>query len=1102
MPTLHLALLGSPRVELDHQPVDLSRRKALALLAYLAVNGGAHSRDALAAFFWPDFDPPSAYAYLRTTLWTLNKAIGSDWLETEREAVSIRPGYWLDVARFRELAAVPATLLDAANLYRGDFMAGFSLPDSPAFDEWQLLQRESLRRELGTALHALVQQLAEAGQPEAAIQQARRWLALDSLNENAHRELMQLYYQAGQRAAALRQYQECVDILKRELKAAPEAETVELYRAIQEGRSLPPPLADKGLKPLVPDKSVQTIPVVLADAVLHYTLPVQTTPFVGRERELEEISRLLNDPHCRLLTLVGPGGIGKTRLALQAAAQAAGCCDLGACFVPLAGVSKDEYLIPALADALRLTMRREGDPREQLLTFLSNKSLLLVLDNFEHLLDGATLVADILTAAPDVTVLATSRERLGLQEEWLYEIQGLDYPRDAAVSDLAGYDAVDLFIQSARRAKPNFRLYDADKPAIARICQLVDGMPLAVELAAAWLQLLTPGEIVAEIERSLDFLSAQVRNLPPRHRSLRTVFESSWQRLSPLEQRVLSRLAIFRGGFLREAAEAITDDASLPLLLTLVSKSLLRRNPFGRFEMHELLRQFAEDKLDPAERERAYDRHSVYYASFMRDKAVELKGAGQLEALNTIEAEIDNIRIAWQRAFENRIVEKISSLITGLIIFYTMRSRVHESWEMLTWGIEHLQPVASSDSERLLLAMLHTAQATTLMYLRQEQIAQERFLQAEMVLRDTNHPDAALSFIQISRMYSWLHSNFGEAERWARRALAVFEAQGDRWGISLAIRVLGDIAHDLVRYDESAPLFQRSLDLSREIGDTWGISGALKMLGEVAYTLGDYLKAERLYREGVELSQLVGDIGEIAWGTDRLADNIAHQGRYDEADAMIQQSFRLAQFIGNRNIAAWCTFHRGEIAYARYQYHEARTFLLEAIGQFEALQNRQGVGWVLHTLSIVTLRLNDPHGALRLAQESLAIHEATNHPWGQAAAYNDMGAAALVLGDMESAQFYLRQSVAIAGSVKSVMLTLNHLVEVAVLWTHIGQPERAAETLAFVLHHPGTWARTKDRARRLLDSLPLPPDVLAAACQRGQARRLEAVVADVVEGLL
>ncbi|MBZ0287776.1 MAG: SARP family transcriptional regulator, partial [Anaerolineae bacterium] len=339
----------------------------------------------------------------------------------------------------------------------------------------------------GDALQKLVNNLMETGDLQAAIIQARKWLALDSLNEAAHRCLMRLYHDSGQRSAALRQYQECMDTLKRELGAQPEAETTALYRAIQEGRSLTAIEPDKGLKPPVSG----AVPTTLADAMPQYTLPVQTTPFVGRERELDEIARLLADPNCHLLTLVGPGGIGKTRLALQAAAQSVGHYEQGACFVPLAGVSKDEYLIPALADALRFTMRRENDSKEQLLAFLATKNLLLVMDNFEHLLDGVGLIADILSAAPGVAILATSRERLGLQEEWLYEIQGLDYPHNGDTADLEAYDAVDLFMRSARRAKPNFKLRDADKPAIARICQLVDGMPLAVELAAAWLQMLT-----------------------------------------------------------------------------------------------------------------------------------------------------------------------------------------------------------------------------------------------------------------------------------------------------------------------------------------------------------------------------------------------------------------------------------------------------------------------------------------------------------------------------------------------------------------------------------------------------------------------------------
>jgi predicted ATPase/DNA-binding SARP family transcriptional activator len=1092
MSRLNLRLLGAPRIESDGQMERISRRKALALLAYLAVTGSAHSRDSLTAFFWPDFDQSSAYAYLRTTLWTLNKSLGGDWLDAERDTVALRPGYHLDVARFRELAAGDdaARLAEAAAVYQGDFMAGFALPDSPEFDEWQLFQRENLRRELGDALRRLSACLSEGGEFEAALPHARRWLALDPLHEPAHRQLMLLYAWSGQLSAALRQYQDCADLLRRELGVQPEAETTALFHAIQERRAPPPARS----APTITRAALHSGPV--------YTLPAQTTPFVGRDRELDDITRLLADPNCRLLTLVGPGGIGKTRLSLQTAALAAEHYPHGACFVPLAPVSADEYLLPALADALRFTGLREGDPKRQLVAYLAEKRLLLVMDNFEHLLDGAELVAEMLRAAPGLTVLATSRERLGLQEEWLYEIQGLPYPSNTDEPNLDGYDAVRLFIGSARRLRPNFKLAEADKPAVIRICQLVDGMPLGVELAAAWLPMLSPPEIVAEIERSPDFLASSTRNLPSRHRSLRAVFESSWERLSPLERRVLSKLAIFRGGFTLEAAQAVTDDASLPLLLALVGKSLVRRSAGGRFEMHELLRQFAEEKLNDAERERAYDNHSVYYAGFMRDRETQLKGAGQIAALNAIEAEIDNIRIAWHRAFDKRITTKIGGLVTGLMLFYTMRSRLQESKELFGWAMEQAQPAADADVERRLFGQMSAALAFTYRRLGHTDLCLAFYRQAALILNEVEAPEAALSFFHLGALALWPKINYSEAERWARKALAAYERLNDRWGIALATQLFGDIAHDQIHYDESQRRYQESLDIRRQIGDTWGISLSLKALGEVAYTLGDYRQAEQLYREGLELSQAVGDLNEVAYGLDRLAESLSLQGHYEPATELVHQSIAAARQAGNRTTVAWSTFHLGLLAMEQGNYEEADRLSRESIAQFQALDHPQGMGWALQTLSRIMLLTGDPAEARRLAEQSLALFETDGSPWGQSGAYYCLGQAYLAMNDIEPARFHLRLSIALAAGAKSVMMLTVHLVEVARLWATAGEPARAAELLAFVLRHPASWFYTRQRAERLLRELPLDETARAAARARGETRLMEDVVSEVIESLL
>ncbi|MCP4589222.1 MAG: hypothetical protein GY842_00620, partial [bacterium] len=357
-------------------------------------------------------------------------------------------------------------------------------------------------------------------------------------------------------------------------------------------------------------------------------LPVQPTPFVGREAVLAEIAGRLHDPDCRLLTLLGPGGSGKTRLALETGAAQLDNYSHGVWFVPLAALQSVDAIVPTVARALGFSFYADAggsagpDPQQQLLDYLRQKTMLIIMDNYEHLLSplnppmggtkGGDLVTDILKTAPDVKVLATSRARLNVQGEQLFPVAGMNFPAKDTLEQAAQYSAIKLFLGSARRVQPDFELTPANLADVARICRLVQGMPLGILLAAGWIEMLTPAEIAAEIGTSLDFLETDVRDVPARHRSMRAVFDHSWNLLTERERQVLHGLSVFRGGCTREAAQEITG-ASLRELMALVRKSLLHRASGGRYEMHELLRQYSAERLDqsPTESEAVRDRHSA-----------------------------------------------------------------------------------------------------------------------------------------------------------------------------------------------------------------------------------------------------------------------------------------------------------------------------------------------------------------------------------------------------------------------------------------------------------------------------------------------------------
>ena len=503
---LALHFLGAPRIELNGAPVSVDRRKGVALLAYLGVTARAHSRDALATLFWPEHDQVTARANLRRTLSMLHASLRGEWLAIDRENVALPPadGLWVDVVEFRRCLSECHTngypdpticpqcvsrLEAASSLYADDFLAGFTLPDAPDFDDWQFRQAESLRLELSDTLARLARCQAAQGNFGAAISHARRRVALDPLHEPSQCQLMETLARSGDKAGALRQYQALTDLLRRELAATPARETAELARTIAEDRL--PPLDGQAARvataPVVSTNgaSVNGHPAPQEPERRRHNLPAQVTSFVGREGELAELARWLAAPACRLITIVGPGGMGKTRLALHAAEAQVGSFADGVYLVGLTAVSAKEFIAQSIAAAIGVSLQGARDSWAALLGLLSTQHMLLLLDNLEQLLPDVDFVTELLQAAPHLKILATSRERLNLQSEWIYDLGGLRYPAVANGAGVEAFSAVELFVQRAQQQRREFSLGDA-LPCILEICRLVEGMPLALELAAGW----------------------------------------------------------------------------------------------------------------------------------------------------------------------------------------------------------------------------------------------------------------------------------------------------------------------------------------------------------------------------------------------------------------------------------------------------------------------------------------------------------------------------------------------------------------------------------------------------------------------------------------
>jgi hypothetical protein len=519
---------------------------------------------------------------------------------------------------------------------------------------------------------------------------ARQQLSLEPWREQAYRQLMKAFALAGDRANALAQYDLCREQLWEELAVEPAPETTALYEEIKSGQ-VGPVLSNKPIQP---------------PARVRHNLPADTLPFVGRELELEELTSALTEDDRRLVTVLGPGGMGKTRLAMTVGRQLLDHFADGVYFVDLAPVDHGQEVLPAVAVALSYQAPDSTQAlKPQLLDYLSRRRLLLILDNFEHLLAEAGLVNEILQACPKISILVTSRQRLNLVSESLYELSGLAFDDELGPDAALSYPAVQLFVDSGRRVQPHFTLAHDNVQDVIRICQQVQGMPLGLILAANWLELLSPAEIAAEIQNSLEFLTAELSDLPERQRSMLAVFERSWASLTGDEQKVMVGLSVFRGGFSREAAEQVAG-ANLRVLLGLVNKSFLQRQPdSGRYAIHELLRQFAAGKrrqLDLGDEARLA--HCNYYAQMMATMTRRsLYYYFPVIQVRRHMAERDNINRAWDYALEQGLATSLSDLVYGVVAL-GLRQGLH-SGHFPGQAIQVLRQRGLPETDRVMLQM-------------------------------------------------------------------------------------------------------------------------------------------------------------------------------------------------------------------------------------------------------------------------------------------------------------------------------------------------------------------------------------------------------------
>lgn len=993
-------LLGDFRLQVDEQPLTLALApRAQSLLAYLLLKPqSSHSRQHLAFLLWPDTNERQARTNLRNLLFQLRQSWPTIDQYLQISAVTLqwepRIALTVDVSRFEAALALAeqsvaneeqqlAAYQQALAWYGGDLLPAH-------YDEWILNGRERLRaRYLG-----LLQQLSEVhgkrGHYGQAIQITERLVQADPLREESYRRLMQFHIENHDHAQALRTFYTCATTLQQELDVDPSPLTVAIYQQIFQRQrlldattttNLTQPTTPTGKQAVTPStvtpafagNQPHTQPTTSASQI--YPLPTSTTPFVGRHAEIQQLITQLVDPDRRLITLIGVGGIGKTRLALETAGrlreQATPFRD-GICYCPLISLTDPEQIIVAIAQACGVPLQPTIDPVQQVAAYLQLRRLLLILDNFEHLLNGVAVVADLLAKAPTVTFLVTSRVALNLRAESRLLLTGLTHPTATIALDetasawaaLAPYSAVTLFVQAAQRAQPDFQVTAANVAEITRICQLVSGAPLALEMAAAWVRLYDCRTIAQRIATGLELLVATTHDTPERHRSMAVVLEQTWQLLHGSEQRLLAQLSVFAGGFPAPAVQAVTGAGPLALA-QLLDKALLYRSE-NRFDLHPLMHRFAQEQLARLDRNEhlvaaTRTRHGVFFLTLLEEQRAAILGQAPQQAQATLAAEFANIQAAWQWATEVGAAERLAPCLTVIMHYFELAGLYETGAAIFTKTIQHFTGVDAQS------AAVKSAQSMIQSHL----LNQLQLCQAELYSRLGRYAEA------VQAIHTLHTDTVGRLE--LRQ-----QAQADL--------LLGWLAHQRGKREEARSFYEQAY-------------------ARVA-ALTDATQAARLTTPtGAEPAVYNNrdDILLLAKASDALATVLYHAADHDRRLQLHQTACRLAQQQGNRWAQAYYLSNTGLFFYDSWHFEAALDFYRQAEAIYQQLGSQYGLAINRSRIGWVYVRLQQYEAALACFQQTSArldtigITDVTD-------AWQGMGSTYLALGEWMNALLYIEKA--------------------------------------------------------------------------------------------
>ncbi len=1031
MPFLQLQCFGIFQVKLaGNSRVPFGTEKVRALLAYLAIEcDHPVTRQFLTGLLWPDQPEKTAQHNLRQALSTLRKLLQDESHEEPFILVigdslqfNTRADQWVDVHRFQEQMEKGLSLAQGKRknsrpniaclqtglaLYQGQFLSQFTLDDSNSFDEWVFMQRENCNQRAIQALSTLADYHERREEYHPAYLATEKLSALAPWDEAAHLQAIRLLALQGQWNQAQARYQTMCNIFTRQMALEPSPEATDLLDQVRKCSVNNSVFSPRYPKPV-------------------HNIQLPPDPFFGRQLELENLAEMIANPENQLITLLGVGGTGKSRLALQVAYVQIGLFSDGVWFVPI----KELGVIQSITDTLSIDLSSESQPLEILTRYLRDKNLLLVLDSFEHVQNEVEIISKLVEAGPNIVVLVTSRQRLNLRHELVFLVEGLENPPliIQTAAEPEKYSASALFLARMRRLRNGLSLNDDDFHALATICRLLNGLPLGLELAAAatWSNSLT--EIAQAIQNNLDFLENRCSDVPTRHRSMRAAFDYSWKLLTAEQKLIFKHLSVFEGSFQRSAAETIIN-CNMRDITDLLDRSLLHQTQNGRFEIPEPILPYISEHLDQSGTEKHHflRQHANYYTELFESHIDNLNGKDILPALKSLVPELGNARQAWFWAVENRDLNILSRLLSPLHQLLHTRSASHESIDLLIRSLVLTPPFKDEDH---FLARVKIRIGMDFLRIGQLKKAEEELISGLAILEQLDESDDLILGLDTLATLFQKQGQQVQAKQLALRALQLSEEYGNTLGKKNALFLLADIEFRLGNLKAAESMMQNCLILARQTENPMALLAPLNSLGDYACYEEDYKVALNNFEECLQISRELGSGYHEAIQLNNLGTVHHMLANYDRAVHCYETSLATCRIIGDLEGEAISINNLGEIMVVKEEYARA----------------------------------------IKYYERSLVIAQQIKNPRAIALSFNNLGETYRNLQNHAIAWQYFSNGLKTAWKSQIISQVLESLTGLGILLITNGDEKLGCETLSMVIQHPSTEPDDRLRASSGLQS--------------------------------